>query len=486
MKKPAAKRTRKTRSPKRASAARGGAGSAGAQLLEELDPSELLALQEAMGLSDDERSATELLARFLDLCAFDEPDDDELSWIGGALIEVLDKVRIDGNDGLRQARDEREDILQMIDDAAESDQLQGVAAMSLSRILTEAGWPTPEVLKQAAVASLEQADFVPASPEQLKASLTSSLAELVQQVDGDGFALQAQLSSIMAAFPNETAAELLHVLASEAEGTLALAFVGFALHPDQKIAVFVLDGLAAISGRSVDSRLVERLVRMRTWVPEARRAAADAAVRALRPKVGAPVMTTADELRKIRMTVSDGSGGRSLVFATHKGRAHNAFAVLIKTQGVAEILCMDDIGKAEVDALFEQVKSSAASSDADLAGAQRMLGLALADNLAAGVPPPYELVRLVERLGLGPLTPDTTSAVEAAAELLANLLPLEADAETLAQAHAAVIGSATAQSWFEAGETIENLLAPARTKKQRVDALEGADDFEVWRGARNV
>jgi len=62
MKKPAAKRTRKTRSPKRASAARGGAGSAGAQLLEELDPSELLALQEAMGLSDDERSATELLA----------------------------------------------------------------------------------------------------------------------------------------------------------------------------------------------------------------------------------------------------------------------------------------------------------------------------------------------------------------------------------------------------------------------------------------
>ncbi|HME84892.1 MAG TPA: hypothetical protein VKG91_10185, partial [Roseiarcus sp.] len=63
---------------------------------------------------------------------------------------------------------------------------------------------------------------------------------------------------------------------------------------------------------------------------------------------------------------------------------------------------------------------------------------------------------------------------------------LEADAETLAQAHAAVIGSATAQSWFEAGETIENLLAPARTKKQRVDALEGADDFEVWRGARNV
>src|SRR5208283_1952843 len=314
-------------------------------------------------------------------------------------IVVLDKVRIDGNGGLRQARDEREDILQMIDDAAESDQLQGVAAMSLSRILTEAGWPTPEVLKQAAVASLEQADFVPASPEQLKASLTSSLAELVEQVDGDGFALQAQLSSIMAAFPNETAAELLHVLASEAGGTLALAFVGFALHPDQKIAVFVLDGLAAISGRSVDSRLVERLVRMRTWVPEARRAAADAAVRALRPKVGAPVMTTADELRKIRMTVSDGSGGRSLVFATHKGRAHNAFAVLIKAQGVAEILCMDDIGKAEVDALFEQVKSSAASSDADLAGAQRMLGLALADNLAAGVADLGDLIRGLHLLG---------------------------------------------------------------------------------------
>jgi hypothetical protein len=297
------------------------------------------------------------------------------------------------------------------------------------------------------------------------------LTELAELVEGDEFELCDQLTSTLAVFPQDVIGPLLQGLAERAEGVTALGVAGFVLHANPAVAESVLAGLAASAAPSVDSRLVERLVRMRPWLSEARRLPLDAAIRALRPRAGAPAPIEIDELRKVRMTACDGSGGQNLVFATRRGRAHSAFVAFVKPSGIAEILYAGDISKREVDEMIEGAKSVTATSDADLARAQRRLALALADNVANDIPPPYDLVRLVERLGLGQLPPESSTPAEIAAEILADAPPLADDTATFAAAHKSIVGSVVAESWFEAGETIEDLLSPARTRKQRIDAL---------------
>ena len=77
----------------------------------------------------------------------------------------------------------------------------------------------------------------------------------------------------------------------------------------------------------------------------------------------------------------------------------------------------------------------------------------------------------MENLGLGPLAPRAISPTELIAEILADLPEAETNAAALARAHEATLGGALEQPWFEAGETVERLLGPIRSRRGRVKTL---------------
>ncbi len=132
---------------------------------------------------------------------------------------------------------------------------------------------------------------------------------------------------------------------------------------------------------------------------------------------------------------------------------------------------MKGVGKRQTENIVDRLRATTPTAETDLASVRQALAIALADNLKSSTPPPYELVGIAEQLQLGPLIPDAASTSDIAAECLAGMLPLARDGVNRLEAHRAVAESAIAETWFEAGETIEDLLAPVRTEKRRISVL---------------
>ena len=106
---------------------------------------------------------------------------------------------------------------------------------------------------------------------------------------------------------------------------------------------------------------------------------------------------------------------------------------------------------------------------------EQRLADALAINVARNVPPPFGLLQVVERLGLGPIHPDGISPHELVEALIADLPSARTDTAAAQVAHRASVsweqGFETLASWFEAGEHVEKLLQPLRTRKRRIEAV---------------
>ena len=102
--------------------------------------------------------------------------------------------------------------------------------------------------------------------------------------------------------------------------------------------------------------MVDRLVRMRPWLSETRRANIDTAIRALRPKAAPPLPIERWEIRNVLASLCDGAGAQSLFALAKRGRRFTLASLLMKTEvGVADAWVRDGITKAEADALITQI-----------------------------------------------------------------------------------------------------------------------------------
>ena len=85
------------------------------------------------------------------------------------------------------------------------------------------------------------------------------------------------------------------------------------------------------------------------------------------------------------------------------------------------------------------------------------------------------MLQVAEALGLGPLHPEAIPPPVLLEELLAGLPEERTGPAATAAAHRASARwgqeFGTLDSWFEAGEAVEGLLRPLRTRKQRTEAV---------------
>jgi len=430
-------------------------------------------LQKEMGFGSEmfgPEDPVDLFSEYLESCALGNVDEDEKTELLTDLVVELSELKVDSNGGDSEAREKLQAIYDLLDNAIECHSMHPIDMMMTGKILTDAGWAVPDSLRQAMAEALQATP--PGTQGDAGNDIVSSLLEVADQAGQNPFDVHEYVNSLLAGFPPEASVTLLYELVAGKKAVIDQAIAGFMLHPDAILAKSAADALAASATRTpVESSLIERLVRMRPWLPQNRQAHLDATIRAMRLNALPPVKTDLPKLIKCYVSVCDGSGTRSLIVTQRVGAHYQLASVMMKLAGVADAMVLPKLLKSGMDDMVRQLKSSMATTETDLAGITRMLGLAIADNFASGNLPPFKLVEVVESLGLGPVHPDHASPMEIITGLLADLTPEQTNPTAVARAHADVLDSEFRYQWFEAGEALEDLLYPVKGSKQRVAKL---------------
>jgi hypothetical protein len=412
----------------------------------------------------------DLFAEYLDARASDHVDEDAQNELLADLVLELSELKVASNGGDPEAREKIQAIYDLLDNAIERHAVTPADLMLTGKIFADAGWAVPDSLTQAMAEALQTAP--PGTQAVSENDIVSSLLEIAGQAGQNPFDIYEHVSSLLASLPSEAGGMLLHALMAGKSAVIAQAVAGFVLHPNAVLAQAAADALAASAKTTpVESSSIERLVRLRPWLPPARQAHLDATIRAMRLNALPPSKTELPKLIKCYVSVCDGSGTQSLFVTQRAGARYQVATVMTKPAGVADAMVLADLSKSEIDNMVRQMKSSILTVETDVAGIARMLGLAIAGNFTSGNPPPFKLVEVAESLSLGPVHPDPASPVEIIAELLSDVPPEQQDAAAVARAHADMLDSEFKYQWFDAGEAIEDLLYPVRDFKQRVATL---------------
>jgi hypothetical protein len=481
------KQAKKTRPPskKRASAPKGKRDvktNAILDLFKNMNEDELVILQQAMqqelDIGSDEfdpelfgpDDPVDLFAEYLETCASENTDAEEKNELLADLLSELSDLKISSNGGDPEARENIQAIYDLLEKAIEDHSLSPIDLMLTGKILADAGWAIPESLKESMAKAI--ADAPPETQGVAETNIVTSLLEVADAARQNPFDVNEYLNSLLASLPSEACVTMLHELVAGKQAAFNQAVAGFVLHPDEALARSVAEDLAASAKQTpVESSLIERLVRMRSWLPQSRQAALDVAIRAMRSNALPPIKKNLPKIIKCYVSVCDGCGTRNLFVTQRDGASYRIVTVMMKLEGVADAMVLPDLPKPEMDNIIRQMKSGMPMIETDLAGITRMLGLAIADNCDAGIPPPFKLVEVVENLGLGPVHPDHGSPMEILTALLADLPPEQTNQAAVGNAHKEILDSEFKYQWFEAGEALEDLLYPVKGSKQRVAKL---------------
>ena len=143
--------------------------------------------------------------------------------------------------------------------------------------------------------------------------------------------------------------------------------------------------------------------------------------------------------------------------------------------GVADAWVRDGMTKAVADALITQIVAGAEAVEVSIGLLEQRLADVLAINVTRDFPPPFGLLQVAETLGLGPVHPESILPPALVEALIADLPPEQTDTVAALAAHRASAKweqeFETLGSWFEAGEAVERLLQPVRTRKRRIEAV---------------
>jgi hypothetical protein len=421
-------------------------------------------------------ATVEIIDRLFAEARRERPNDRMIQAYAFMLEGALGELRLQANGGDVSAAREIAEVRNRVDHALGQGGSAPELLMLLARAFARAEIDPGRSLQEAMVSAIDtQSRSMP--PMLGVEEISDHFAGLADALDNDPFAIHAELASTAAAFPAEYHAAMAGALAVSENEAVQEAALGFAFSPDPAVSSAALIAITQQARAGlVSSRAVDRLVRMRPWFSEMRRANINTAVRALRRTAGAPLALERSEIRSVLASLCDGAGAQSLFALAKRGRRFSLASLLIKTEiGVADAWVREGMTKAEADALIAQIVAGAEAVEVSIGLIEKRLADALAINVARDVPPPFGLLQVAETLGLGPLHPQSISPSAMVEALIAGLPPERTGAAAAQSAHRASASWEekfdTVATWFEAGETVEQLLAPLRTRKRRVEAV---------------
>jgi hypothetical protein len=413
----------------------------------------------------EESAADELEAAFQDFLDLDDPkeQDKEADEVISHLSDRLDQFRVDANGGDPRARDALKKFRARLDLAIADEEIHPANLILLGKILWTAQLPVSDKLREFVGEAMGgDAALAPENAEHI-AKLATRAVDRIE----DPFDLYDAVSSNMAAFPTKFRIALATSLVAPRKSAVRMAAVGFVSHPDEELARAVIKAFPFSAPPSAaEDAIVDRLTRVAAWLAPGRRELAEAAFAAMR---SGPRATSAAAKKDVQFLASshDGSGSNSLMACVKRGKRFVILSVLIKSQGVIEVLEYGDLARGDADRLMRLMGSSSPVVDISAEGALELLGLALGRNISAGSPPPFRLVQFCEAVGWAELRPDASSADQICDKLLAG----SPAAKRATRAPIEIYDSPYIESWFEAGEAVGELLRATKSRKLAADKL---------------
>lgn len=393
------------------------------------------------------------------------PSSQLLDGCAALLTVALDAMRLAANGGHPNARAALRQAGEALEHALASANVDPATLMSIVRAFALANLPPPEALRAAMTGAVDalRKDSLSPPPE-------AHFADLAKGLGHDPFAIHADAAASGAAFSAEQRFALAAGMALSHEPAIRAAAIGFLLDADEEVGNALARFLADEGAREpCESILVERIARLRPWLAPQRQGFVDDALAALRKTALAPVAPPARTVLRWLATLCDGAGAQSLIATVKIGRKFALAAVLIKDGvGVADAWATPERSKRDIDDMLTRMASEIDARTVTRAYVERRLADALALNTTRS-PPPYGLVQALETTGLGPIAPQRTAPAALVEELLSDVA--NAPHETARGLDDWGQAIAVFDSWFEADEHVDALLAPHKTTDARITAM---------------
>ena len=300
------------------------------------------------------------------------------------------------------------------------------------------------------------------------------LVELARELGDDAFAIHLELAETASSFPvDHRLAMASFMLASDAPPVKDAA-LGWLFDPDPDVAPALCAALAAeAAAKRLDGTALRRLVAVRNWLRPDVRSGIDAAVRAARRLGAEPAPIAAPQIEDLRVSGYDGAGAASAFALVRLGKRYAVASVLFKFgHGVRDAWVHRGLTRTQAKAQLDRVAAEIDLVPLSLRTLRRMLAHMLGLN-AAGEPPSFGTLDLVEALGLGTVNPEPSSPEDVVDTVLADGEGGVHEAEILAESAGWPMRYGFMGSWFEDDPAVDDALSGRKglTRARRIDLV---------------
>jgi len=409
------------------------------------------------------------------LCATEESAP-ELEPLTELLASALDAARM-----ARENRKKRGDtFLEAVTDAVELASGQGRLSpfhrLLLASAWTRSGLPAPASLEVSSADMMRGAPG-PAPQDRVaaEAALEDLFRSLIEQTEGDALALHAALTETFPAMRQ-------HVIAwsvGRSEPIHARLVCFWLLDPAAPVRAAAAQALGerAAAG-TLSQEIASKMVILRSWMPqdEARASVDEALKLAMRSGLATGASAKPWIIHSVMATLPDGGGAQSVMIALQSGGSRKTAMLLFKQgHGVKDAYAVPCTSASEQKALISRISQETGSVKVPLTWLEGSLAMALADGLAAGLPPAPGIIEVSELCGLDKLRPEAVTT-----EAMISALPASERIRDLsAQARGKLINASEGwwdrheivQSWFEESDHAHEVLEGRHSPRALDSAL---------------
>ena len=353
-------------------------------------------------VADYHNSANDLLDLALEEAAkekVDKPLVDSFCFLFGQALEAM---RFDIEAGYKSASEVAKSVRSRLVTACQSEVADRSTLLFLVQCMGAAKLDLGEELRGLVEHLLEEVgeanagDVDPSDP----ADLFGFVADLVNQADGDPFAIHSFLTESAAGLPDEHRAVMATALLFSGEAAAVEASIGWLLDPAESVRRALANALADSARKGkVTPIMLRRMITMRNWIPSDSRPALDDAIATARRKGVSPSSWDDIEIRQLVSTGIDGSGAIGVLAHGHSKRKNVLGSLVLKHGfGVRDAWAREGMTSKEIDqSFFEAGLMDQFTISVDFI--RCAVGHFLAHGQQTGSMPPFGLLQFLEAIG---------------------------------------------------------------------------------------
>jgi hypothetical protein len=302
----------------------------------------------------------------------------------------------------------------------------------------------------------------------LPPDIGAAIAGMLAACGNDPFALVGSVVEFGHAMPGKTRGALAASLALDGASDARSAAVLFLLDADPVVRRAAAAALAEVAS-SLSPTEVRRLIAMRNWRPETERSEVDTVIRKARAAGIDCAQWATGGAETILATAIDGSATQGFLLVSAAGRKRRVSSILTKG-GIADAWSGEPESRRGVETMVAESGRDAPMLAVSRSYLDRMVAHHLALSAEKGEAPPIGLLQVAETLGGTDWQPTRMDFSDTLAGLIAEIPEAMRGAvavETVLRRSGELADLAiVAQSWFEDGPEIAQLVAGARGRNR--------------------